>query len=158
MSTERAIAGPVRVFPDRAYLAELIRPWKLLSLALGMAWLLFGGLNYSISDWDVGISVLMGCLTYVCAPWSVATILAAVRYRSRVWLYPSVMALAAAWFVVDGAYVCYHTLLGNQMLRVENFFVSSALYFLAGSIWLYPGTLHEFVRNLRDLFRGPPSP
>lgn len=144
--------------PDRAYLAELVRPWKLLSFALGMAWLLYGGLNYGISDWDAGISVLMGGLTYVCAPWSVATILAAVRYRSRVWLCPSVMALAAAWFVVDGVYVSYHTLLGNQMLRVENFFASSALYFLAGSIWLYRGTLREFVRNVRDLIRLPPLP
>lgn len=51
--------------PDRADLAELARSWKLSSFAIGMAWLLFGALTYGISDWDVGISLLMGGLTYL---------------------------------------------------------------------------------------------
>ena len=140
--------------PDRAYLAELARPWKLLSFAVGMGWLLFGALNYGISDWDVGVSLLMGGMTYLSAPWSVGTILAAVRYRSRGWLLRIAMAFFVAWMVVDGAYVLYHTIMGNEMFRIENFYASSALYFLAGSIWLYRGSFREFLTNVRGLFRS----
>lgn len=142
------------LLPDRAYLSELARPWKLVSFAVGMAWLLYGALNYEISDWDVGISLLMGGLTYLCASWSVATILAAVRYRSRRWLFASAVALLVAWVVVDGIYVLYHTFMGNQMFRIENFYASSALYFLAGSFWLYRGSTREFLLNVRRVFRG----
>lgn len=142
------------LLPDRAYLAELARPWKLLSFAIGMGWLLFGALNYGISDWDIGISLLMGGLTYLSAPWSVGTILAAVRYRSRGWLLGIAMALFVAWVVVDGVYVLYHTVMENQIFRIENFFASSALYFLAGSIWLYRGSLRELLADVRRVFRS----
>lgn len=142
------------LLPDRAYLAELARPWKLLSFAIGMGWLLFGALNYGISDWDIGVSLLMGGLTYLSAPWSVRIILAAVRYRSRGWFFGIAMALFVAWVVVDGVYVLYHTIMGNRMFRIENFFASSALYFLAGSIWLYRGSLREFLANVRRVVRG----
>ena len=139
--------------PDGAYFAELARPWKLLSFAIGMGWLLFGALNYGIADWDVGISLLMGGLTYLCAPWSIGTILEAVRRRPSGWILRIFAALFAAWLVVDGIYVLYHSLMGNRMFRIENFYASSALYFLAGSIWLYRGSLREFLRNLREVLR-----
>lgn len=60
-----------RCLPDKAYFRELRRPWKLASLAIGMLWLMYGAVSYGISDWDVGISLIMGGLTYLCAPWSV---------------------------------------------------------------------------------------
>jgi len=138
-------------FPDWAYMAELVRPWKLISFAIGSGWLLFGALNYGISDWDVGISLIMGGLTYLSAPWSVGTLLTAVRYRPRNWILRIALALVAAWIVVDGVYYLYHRTMGNQMLRRENFYASSALYFLAGSIWLYRGSLREFFANVRHL-------
>ena len=119
-----------------------------------MGWLLFGALNYGISDWDVGISILMGGLTYLCAPWSVRTILAALRRRSPGWVFRLVTALFVAWIVVDGIYVLYHTLMGNEMFRIENLYASAALYFLAGSIWLYRGSLREFLTNVRDVLRS----
>jgi hypothetical protein len=154
ISTEPPVRGAIRsMLPDRAYVAELVRPWKLLSFAIGMCWLLFGALNYGISDWDAGISVLMGSLTYLCAPWSVGTILVAVRQRSPGWILRIVTALFVAWIVVDGIYALYHTLMGNRMFRIENFYASSALYFLAGSIWLYRGSLRELLSNARDAVR-----
>jgi hypothetical protein len=64
------------------------------------------------------------------------------------------MALFVAWVVVDGVYVLCHTIMRNQMFRIENFVASSALYFLAGSIWLYRGSLREFLVNLRRVFRS----
>jgi hypothetical protein len=44
--------------------------------------------------------------------------------------------------------------MGNQMLRLENFYASSALYFLAGAIWLYSGSLRDVLSNVRALVRG----
>ena len=151
----RSVSIPHYLIPNKQSLAELGRPWKLLSLALGMAWLIFGALNYGIADWDVGISLLIGGLTYLCGPWSVRVILLSLRHRPRYWVLWIMAALVVALFVVDWVYVLYHTLVGNQMFRLENFYVSSAVYFLAGSVWLYRGSLREFVANLRALVRGP---
>lgn len=154
-STEQpALTMHASLLPDRAYLIELARPWKLLSFAVGMGWLVFGALNYGISDWDIGISLLMGGLTYLSAPWSVGTMLAGVRYRSGGWLLRIAIALFVAWVVVDGVYVLYHTIMGNEMFRIENFYASSALYFLGGTIWLYRGSLREFLANVRHAFQS----
>ncbi len=144
----------IELLPPQQYLSELFRPWKLFSLGVGMAWLLYGARNHGISDWDVGISLIMGGLTYLCAPWSVRVTLHCLRYRPRVWGLWIVAALFVAWIVVDGVYVLYHTAMGNQMLRIENFYASSALYFLAGAIWLYSGSLRDFLSNVRALVRG----
>lgn len=141
------------LLPDRAYLAELARPWKLLSFAIGMGWLLFGALTYGISDWDVGISVLMGGLTYLCAPWSVRVILISLRDRPRYWPFWIMSALVVALGVVDWVYVAYHSAMGNQMFRLENFYASSALYLLAGTIWLYRGSLRDLLANVHALFQ-----
>ena len=142
---------PENLLPDKRYVAELRRPWKLATLAIGMAWLLYGAVNYSISDWDIGISLLMGGLTYLCAPWSIRVILNSLRYRPKHWILWIGSALTVAWVVIDGVYYLYHTVVGNQMLRRENFYASSALYFLAGTIWMYQGSLRDFVADFRGL-------
>ena len=56
-------------------LRELLRPWKLFTFAVGMAWLLYGATHYNIPDWDVGISVIMGLLTYITSPMAVRILL-----------------------------------------------------------------------------------
>jgi hypothetical protein len=144
----------IEFLPVQQYLAEFVRPWKLLSLGVGMTWLLYGAHNYGFSDWDVGISLIMGGFTYLCAPWSVRVTLHCLRYRPRFWGLWILAAIFVAWIVVDGIYVLYHTAMGNQMLRLENFYASSALYFLAGAIWLYSGSLRDFLSNVRALVRG----
>lgn len=149
----RASSAWSALFPDRTDLRELIRPWKLASFAIGMTWLLYGALSYGIADWDVGISLLMGGLTYLSAPWSVRTLLSACRHRPASWRLKTGMAVLVAWIVVDGVYVLYHTALGNPMFRAENFYASSALYFLAGSIWLYRGSVRELLSNTRAVLR-----
>ena len=99
-----------------------------------MAWLLYGATHYNIPDWDVGISVIMGLLTYITSPMAVR-ILLSMQFKR----YP--LALFCYWATVDGSYWLYHTLVGNQMFREANFFASSALYFLCGFIWIHNGTL-----------------
>lgn len=141
-------------WPNREYLLELLRPWKLTALCVGMTWLIYGALNYNISDWDVGISLIMGGLTYLCAPWSVYVLLDAPRFRPRGWPIHMIAALIVALFVVDWVYWIYHTVMGNQMFRLDNFYASSALYFLAGTILLYRGSIRDLFANLRELKRS----
>lgn len=137
--------------PDRAYGRKLLRPWKLASFCVGMAWLLYGALNYQIGDWDVGISLVMGGLTYLCAPWTVMVLARCLRERPSHWPWGITLALLVAWAVIDGSYVAYNTLLGHPMLRYENFCASSALYFLAGVGWWYRGSLADLWGNIRQL-------
>jgi hypothetical protein len=130
---------------------EFLRPWKLATLALGLALLVLGAYYFEYSDWDVGISLLMGFLTYLTAPWSVRTLL---RRRYRWW--PLVVVY---WYVsVDGCYWIYHTIRGNEMVREGNFYASTPLYFLMGCLWLYEGSLRELVANLLEVLRGPRHP
>lgn len=123
---------------------ELLRPWKTVTLAAGLAWLIWGALTLHIPDWDVGISLIMGLLTYVTAPWSVR-ILIQRRWR---WIP---LALFFWWFTVDGSYTLYHTLMGNDMLRLANFYASTALYWLCGFIWLHNGTLKSLWQKREAL-------
>jgi len=134
-------------WPNRDWRHELFRPWKLLSFALGMAWLLYGATHYEIGDWDVGVSLIMGVLTYLFAPWTVFTIANAVRYRRPRWWLHVAGALTPALFTVDTAYVLYHTLAGNPIYREANFPASASLYFLCGALWWYRGGLKDPWRD-----------
>lgn len=133
------------LLPDRSYFLELLRPWKLATFGAGMLWLIYGALCYDISDWDVGISIIMGGLTYVFAPWSVITVYTAVRFRLPAWPERLLAALIPALFTVDWVYWLYHSAVGNRMLRWENFKVSMALYFVCGIVWCYPGSIKDLL-------------
>lgn len=56
--------------PQAAGLAEYARPWKLGTLALGIALLIIGSFYYQAPDWDIPISLIMATLAYLTAPWS----------------------------------------------------------------------------------------
>jgi hypothetical protein len=140
------------MLPNKTYFTDLLRPWKLFTFAIGMGWLLLGAVTYDISDWDVGVSILMGGLTYLCAPWSIRVTIYSIRFRNKYWQLWIVCAFSIALFVIDGSYFLYHTIIGNQMLRIENFYASSALYFLAGTIWMYQGSLRDFVNECKAIF------
>ena len=145
--TEKKIL--ITFLPDRKYFLELQRPWKLSTFGIGMLWLLYGAVRYDICDWDVGISLIMGGLTYVFAAWSVTTIYTSVRFRPDAWPFRTVTALVPAMFAVDWVYSLYHAAVGNQMLRWENFKVSMALYFICGIVWCYRGSLMDLVSEIR---------
>ena len=143
----------ITFLPDRKYLRELRRPWKLATFGMGMLWLLYGAVSYDISDWDIGVSLIMGALTYVFAPWSVTTIYDSIRFRPAAWPLRVAVALVPAMFAVDWAYWLYHSAVGNRMLRWENFKVSMALYCICGILWCYHGSLRDLVREFRHAMR-----
>jgi hypothetical protein len=142
------------VSADR-YMRELRRPWKLFSFALGMAWLFYGALTYQFADWDLGVSALMGGLTYLCAPWTVLTIGVCLRQQPRHWPWWIALALVLAWAVIDGSYTAYNTWMGHAMDRSANFPASAALYFLAGVLWSYQRSLGQLIQDLRPSYGGP---
>jgi hypothetical protein len=140
------------LIPDRTYVCELKRPWKLSTLVVGVVWLLYGALTYNFGDWDVGISLLMGGLTYLCAPWTVRVILICVRERPPWWPLWLMVALGIAWAVTDGSYVAYNKVMHHPMLRIESFRTSAALYLLAGVVWSYQGSVRQFMRNVHRIW------
>jgi len=126
-------------------LTECLRPWKLVTLAIGIALLILGSFYYQAPDWDIPISLIMAILAYLTAPWSLRVI---VERRWRYW--PAM--LFAMWFTVDGCYWLYWHFKNPralELMREANFFASLALYGICGVIWLYRGSLRELVADIR---------
>jgi hypothetical protein len=134
-----------------SWTTELLRPWKLFSLACGVGLLIAGSYVYSALDWDIPISLIMAILAYLTAPWSLRVVL------ERRWkLLP--LALLATWFTVDGCYWIYwhyRNPLALEWMRAANFPASLSLYGACGLVWLYRGSLREMVRDARALLRSP---
>lgn len=89
---------------------EWRRPWKLFSFTLGLGWLLWGALTFDISDWDVGVSLLMAGFTYLLAP-------AAARVLMRRDWRQLPFAVLAWWWSVDRVYMAWHPAVGNVIYR-----------------------------------------
>jgi len=130
-----------------SYARELLRPWKLFSLACGIGLLVAGSYYYAALDWDIPISLVMAILTYLTAPWSLRVVL------ERRWtLLP--LALLATWFTVDGCYWIYWHFRNPKALewmREANFPASLSLYGICAVIWLYRGSLREMASDVRAL-------
>jgi hypothetical protein len=140
-------------WPDAATAREWLRPWKLATFAIAMSWLLYGATHYEIADWDVGVTVVMGTLTYTTAPWAVRMLGGALRYRPKYWWLHVAIALATAVFVVDTVYMTYHWAAVNTTYREENFRASLPIYLMAGLTWLYRGTLRQLLAEAGQAWR-----
>ncbi len=127
---------------------EYLRPWKLLTLAYGIALLIAGAFYYDAPDWDIPISLIMATLAYLTAPWSMRVLL------MRRWkLFPAM--LIATWFTVDGCYWLYWRYtnpVALEQMREANFWASLSLYGICGVLWLYRGSLRELIRDVRRCF------
>jgi hypothetical protein len=133
----------------QALLCEYRRPWKLVTLAIGIALLIFGAFYYDAPDWDVPISFIMAIFAYLTAPWSLRVI---IERRWRHWP----LMLFLTWFTVDGCYAIYwHFVnpLALALMRDVNFLASLCLYGMCGLLWLYEGSLSEFFTDLRGFGR-----
>ena len=131
-------------------MGEYFRPWKLFTLAIGLALLVFGAFHYDQPDWDVGISFVMGLLAYFTAPWALDIL------KFHRWKFVP-LALLAYWLTVDGSYVAYNAWVGRPVgseLRVANFFASSLLYLLCGFIWQPRMTFAEVLSSAATAIKG----
>lgn len=126
---------------------EYLRPWKLATLATGIALLILGSHYTPAPDWDVPISLIMAICTYLTAPWSMRVLL---ERRWREWP----LMLLAVWFSVDGCYFLYWSWADPAVLplmREANFWASLSLYGICGVIWLYRDSLQELYAELRQV-------
>lgn len=132
--------------PSLGYnLTEFLRPWKLATLAIGIALLVAGAYLMPAPDWDVPISFIMALFTYLTAPWSMRVLL---ERRWRLWPW----MLLATWFSVDGCYAIYWQLVDPAalaLMREANFPASLSLYGICGVIWLYRGSLQALLAEIR---------
>jgi hypothetical protein len=130
-------------------LVEYRRPWKLVTLAIGIALLIAGSYHLPAPDWDIPISFIMAILAYLTAPWSLRVI---VERQWRRWP----LMLFLTWFTVDGCYAIYWTFrnpVALAQMRDANFLASLSLYGMCGVIWLYRGSLREMLAEARQLVR-----
>ncbi len=121
---------------------EFLRPWKLGTLAIGVALLIAGSYFQPAPDWDIPISFIMAFFAYLTAPWSLRVI---VERRWRWW--PAM--LFATWFTVDGCYWIYWSLknpVALDLMREANWPASLCLYVMCGLIWYYRGDLRDALR------------
>ena len=128
-------------------IAEYLRPWTLVTLAVGVLLLVVGSFYYRAPDWDVPISFIMAAFAYLTAPWSMRVL---IERRWRDW--PAM--LFATWFTVDGCYAIYWHFRDPQVLewmREANFPASLSLYMGCGLFWYFKGTLAEFWTAVRQL-------
>lgn len=124
---------------------EYLRPWKLVTLAIGITLLIAGSFYYKAPDWDVPISIIMAAFAYLTAPWSLRVIL---ERRWRQW--PAM--LFATWFTVDGCYAIYWSFkdpAALEMMRAANFPASLSLYGMCGIVWLYRGSIKQLLSDLK---------
>jgi hypothetical protein len=130
-------------------MTEYMRPWKLVTFAIGVALLIVGSFYYQAPDWDIPISLIMATLTYLTAPWSLRVI---VERRWKLW---PVMALAT-WFTVDGCYWLYWHFKKPavlELMRDANLIPSLFLYILCGLIWFYRGSLRQLFSDMGTQLR-----
>lgn len=110
---------------------ELLNPWRVASLGIGLVMLVLGSVYLPSDDWDVPLCFVMGLPAYVLAPWVVRQ---AVGLRWK-WL---LLATFAFWLTVDGTYTLYWWLKGFPHLaefRPANFFYCTPIFWIAGCFW-----------------------
>jgi hypothetical protein len=126
-------------------MSELLRPWKIATLILGVAALIAGRFIVEAPDWDVGISLVMAGVAYVTAGWAMRVFL---ERKWRMWP----LALLATWFGVDGCYWLYWIAVdpGALIMREANAPASLSLYLACGVLWLPRCSLNSLWRQVRD--------
>lgn len=125
---------------------ELLRPWKLSTLIIGIGLLVIGSFYYQAPDWDIPISFIMAGLSYLSASWSMHVM---VERRWKQWPLMVLMT----WLTVDGCYWIYWSWknpVALELMRSANATASLALYWMCGLVWFYRGTLKEFFTDVKQ--------
>lgn len=131
-------------------LTELLRPWKLGTLAIGIVWLIWGAYYFATPDWDIPISFIMALFAYLGAGWSMH-VMVERRWRD----FP--LMLLATWWAVDGCYALYWWFkdpLVLDYMRAANAPASLCLYLMCGLVWFWNGSLQELLARLKQLRRS----
>ncbi len=125
--------------------------WKPITFLLGLGILICGALTDDYSDWDIPVSILMACSTYLSADRFVEAALKLDIKRLFI-------LLPLAWWAIDGSYWVYWGHVDKTvMIREGQWLASACLYLLAGFVWqvFRPATfvqdLQQALRTLKEL-------
>lgn len=128
--------------PPQGWIKEYLRPWKLSTLGIGVALLIYGSFYYKAPDWDIPISLIMAFFAYIYAPWSLRVLL------EHDWAnFPKM--LFVSWFTIDGCYSIYWYIVDPvawDLMREVNAPASLCLYLSCGLVWYHNGTLKEMFK------------
>ncbi len=106
------------------------KPWKLITFAIGMTWLIWGTYYTPAPDWDIPTCLIMGGATYLFHPW-------ALRAKS---VDEFLLSVFLCWICVDGLYAIYWDIqnpLVLQLMRGVQWRLSLVLYIAANLVWIY---------------------
>lgn len=115
----------------RTYTLGLLKPWRLATLAFGIAVLLYGAATEGAPDWDYGVSWLMALVAYLTAPLAIR-LLCSLEWKQ------SLLAVVLVWFGADGCYAVYWHFVNPvalDLMREANAPASTLLFLLCGVIW-----------------------
>jgi len=102
--------------------------FKNLTFLGGFAWLMYGAMNYGVSDWDVGVASLLAAYTYFSAEWTAGVFLDK-KYKLFI---PAILAVLGVEFL----YMFYWTVQDKANVMIDAQFIPSiCLYLLVGISW-----------------------
>ena len=122
----------------------MLRPWKLLTLGIGLGLLIAGSHYYPALDWDMTISIIMARFTDLTAGWSMHTILEGC---GKAWPF----MVLATWWCVDGCYSLYWYWVKPEVLaymRDANWPASLSLYCMCGLVWYFNGATKDALQPI----------
>jgi hypothetical protein len=134
----------------RAYLRNLLRPWKVVTFLIGIGFFVWGAGYFDAPTWDVGVSIWMSVLCYLLAPYAVDLGLRAARSRKKGWVRDLLISAAIVYFVASGSYEIYNTIrLGQHPYTYwYNLWFSVPVTIIAGLVWRYDGSMKDFLNEL----------
>lgn len=142
----------------KEYLLELLRPWKLVSLSIGMGYYIWGAIHYGCPTWDIPVSVIMSILTYIFAPWTVSSIYYLLSNRPPKWFLGVSICMCVIYACASGSYELYnywHLGYWPPPTYWVNLYYSSLMFFGAGMVWKFQGTFMELLKGMLRFTKNP---
>lgn len=127
----------------KPHIIELLRPWKLTVLAIGIALLYVGMWLTPADDWTHRTIWAMALPAYATSGWSMRVL---VERRWRDWP----LALFFGWVSVDGAWLLAIEPHAMHM-RDVNIPASAALFAMLGLVLMFNGPLRDVPGAWRAL-------
>jgi hypothetical protein len=146
--------GAQRMYPlflINAYAKELVRPWKLLTLSIAVGYYIWGAYYYRCPTWDVPVSLIMSVLTYVCAPWTVKSVLYLLQARPKHWQRSLIFCILVTYACASGSYELYnwwHLGYYPPPTYWVNLYYSTLMFIGAGLFWKFDGTFSQLLQTL----------
>lgn len=118
----------------QAYWAFLLQPWKLFTFSTALALITFVAPYSGDPTWDYFDSIIISCLTFVVAPWTVGVFFLSFRNRQ----FDKRLLIAACLFLTPCWFYDLYILLKDHAYPptwVSNLFLSGPIVALAGLFW-----------------------